>query len=103
MKDEYFNPEKYTDFMFMLDYIGEECWDEMAWNHMLCLWTAYCLHWNLYVGTEEYESEIQEIYQALKGNEDCDVDDRAWYGICVTTPNATPYDIFKLYMSKYLR
>ena len=105
MGDECFKPDKYSEFMYILDYIEEsEFWGETARDQLLCLWTAYCLHWHIDCDTDEYDRGIQEIYQALHGNECCNHNSNInmVYLTCADVTDASDFDIFDMCMCKYL-
>lgn len=37
-------------------------------NHLLCLWTVYCLHHNMNVGTERYAMMAATLWEVVKAN-----------------------------------
>lgn len=61
---------------------------EMAEKQLRALWTAFCFHENLDVGTAEYDAKLQTLYQQLPG----DRTSCSWYG----------YESFGCYMCKLL-
>lgn len=60
----------------MKNFAEEAYFDEEIFRDQLrCLWTAYCLHYNLDVDTSSYDSELWELWQS---SIICDEDTADW-------------------------
>lgn len=56
---------------FILNYIESADFGPTELNQLICLWTAFCIHNDLCVDTGKYDSEINELWNAMNDNISC--------------------------------
>lgn len=61
--------EHYKEGRYIIDFIlGMPYWDAVLEDQLMCLWTAYCLHWSFDVDTAPYDNCMLDIWMALHSN-----------------------------------
>ncbi len=58
------------EYEYILECIeSSEDLDEMVvMKRLRCLWTAYCLHHDIGVGTDKYDSKMQKMWKVMQEN-----------------------------------
>ena len=66
MMGQAFNLSKAVERKFMFAFAYEAPLDlEICRNQLRCLWTAYCLHFDLNVDTRAYDTILRELYDKM--------------------------------------
>lgn len=79
-----------SEFYYLIDYIGSAFFDqEICREQLRCLWTSYCLHYEVEVDTNRYDSNLLQLWRELLKTE---ADTADWSG----------FESFDNYMCRYL-
>jgi len=82
--------ESKLEYEYIIDYINSAFFDnEVCRDQLRCLWTAYCLHCDIEVDTDRYDSNLLQLWGWLLKTEEDTAD---WSG----------YESFDNYMCRYL-
>ena len=56
-----------AEYKFLLSYAGQSCFDDDECRDCLqILWTAYCLHHNLDVDTDQYDNDLLNLWNKME-------------------------------------
>lgn len=56
-----------AEFKFVLSYAEQSCLDDdECWDRLQILWTAYCLHYNLDVDTNQYDNDLLNLWNRME-------------------------------------
>lgn len=82
--------ESKLEYEYIIDYINGASFDnEVCCDQLRCLWTVYCLHYDIEVDTYRYDSNLLKLWEEiLKTEED--------------TSDWSDYESFDNYMCRYL-
>lgn len=51
---------------YLKTFVQQGCFsEELSWNQLRCMWTAYCFHHNLDVDTSGYDEDLNELWDAM--------------------------------------
>ena len=69
-----------AEFEYLIGFCqGLEEWgasrEDLEFQQLRCLWTAYCFHANLDVDTAAYDQALSAVWEEVKGKQDCFVTD----------------------------
>lgn len=60
-----------AEFEFLTGYVAESCFDEeICRDQLRILWTAFCLHHDLWVDTHAYDCYLLELWEHLQETSD---------------------------------
>ena len=83
------------EFQFIVSFAAGAFFDEEIFRDRLrSLWTAYCLHYGIDAGTEEYANELSRLWGTVSASEVC--------GEESDTADWSDYDSFHLFMRTYI-
>ena len=68
---EFSNTDRMRELQHLKKFAAEgDFSNDVERDKFLCLWTAYCLHFNLDVGTKPYEDALMEIWFSMGESEE---------------------------------
>lgn len=86
--------DKWKELEFIQAFIEGACFDEeVCQDQLRCLWTAYCLRYNLDVDTSVYDNDLLSLWQKMEDTDNGGEPDTACW---------SDFDSFDLFMCKYL-
>lgn len=79
-----------AEYEFLKRFIREECFDEeICRDQLRMLWAAYCLHYDLWVDTADYDNDLLQLWNVLSETGD-------------GTSEWSDYDDFDNFMCAYM-
>lgn len=79
-----------AEYLYLKAYVEQSCFDEdICRDRLRMLWTAYCLHHELFVDTSEYDRDLTELWSKMSEIGD-------------GTSDWNSYSSFDFFMCRYL-